>query len=115
MSDDVKIMTYADAASVLGVKVDSVKRRARNRGWKRIRGNDGLMRIGVPVEVLALSERDNPPDSQPDHTGDIIRLEKTVSALETEVRMLRERENGLIEDRDAWKAMAQRRRSWWPF
>lgn len=43
MSDDVRMMTYVDAAEVLGVKVDSIKRRARNRRWKREKGNDGLV------------------------------------------------------------------------
>lgn len=118
MSDDVKMMTYADAADALGVQVDSVKRRARNRRWHKEKGNDGLIRIGVPVDILNLSERDNPPDyppeSPPDDAGDRLRLEKQVSALEVEVRLLRERETDLKADRDSWRAMAERRR-WWPF
>lgn len=114
MSDDIKLMTYADAAVALGVKVESVKRRARNRRWRREKGNDGLMRIGVPVAILENAKGDNPQDSPPDHTGDIIRLEKLVSALETEVSMLREREIDLKADRDAWKHQAAKRR-WWPF
>ena len=114
MSDDVKMMTYVEAADVLGVKVDSVKRRARNRGWKRIKGNDGLVRIGVPVTILENAQGDNPQDTPPDHTRDIIRLEKLVSALETEVSMLREREIDMKADRDAWKHQAAKRR-WWPF
>lgn len=114
MTDDVKMMTYVEAAGVLGIKIDSVKRRARNRGWKRIKGNDGLVRIGVPVEILALSERDNPPDPPSDRSEDIVRLEKQVSVLETEVRMLREREHDLKQDRDAWKSQAEPWR-WWPF
>jgi hypothetical protein len=113
MDDDVKMMTYVDAASVLGVKVDSVKRRARNRRWKREKGNDGLVRIGVPVEIFALSRTENPPDRPPDDTGDILRLEKQVSALDTEVKMLRERQDDLMQDRDHWRAMAQR--PWWHF
>ena len=108
-------MTYVEAAGVLGVKVDSVKRRARNRGWKRIKGNDGLVRIGVPVEILAVSESDDPPDPPPDNAGDVLRLEKQVSVLETEVRMLRERQDDLAQDRDQWRNMAQKRIRWWPF
>lgn len=115
MSDDVKMMTYADAAHLLGVKLDSVKRRARNRRWKREKGNDGLVRIGVPVELLVQPVTDNPPDDTPADTGDILRLEKLVSALETEVKLLREYQSDLIQDRDEWRSMAQKRRSWWPF
>lgn len=113
MSDDIKMMTYADAAAALGVKADSVKRRARNRRWKRVKGNDGLVRIGVPVEILSLSEKDNTPDVTPDSAGDVLRLEKHVSALETEVSMLRERQEDIIADRDHWRTLAQRR--WWHF
>lgn len=115
MNDDVRMMTYAEAAEILGVKLDSVKRRARNRRWKRETGNDGLTRIAVPVSVLPDTSGDSPPDCPPDNTPDIredvLRLEKQVSALETEVRVLREAQADLRADRDAWREEAQRR--WW--
>jgi hypothetical protein len=102
---DVRMLSYADAAKALGIKVDSVKRRARNRRWKREAGNDGTVRIGVPLD--ALPSADNPADNP----RDIVRLEKMVSALEAEVRMLRETQDELRADRDAWRNMSQR--SWW--
>lgn len=118
MDDEVRMMTYADAATVFGVQVDSIKRRARNRRWNRERGNDGLVRVGIPLHALAMAERmqdaDIPTDSPPDISADIVQLEKDVSALQTEVRLLREREADLRADRDAWRAAAQRRR-WWPW
>ncbi len=111
------MMTYAEAAKVMGVQVDSVKRRARNRRWKRENGNDGLVRVGVPLSAIPDCPpdcpSDHPRDNPPDNQGDIIHLEKQVSALETEVRLLRERETDLKADRDAWKAAAERRRIWW--
>lgn len=111
MTDDVQMMTYADAADALGVKVDSVKRRARNRRWRREKGNDGLVRIGVPTEILSRAVRDNPADDPSDNPADILRLEKKVSALETEVSMLREREMDLKAERDVWRSFSER--SWW--
>lgn len=54
--------TYADAAARLGIKPDSVKRRARARRWPRRTGNDGLVQIQVPEEVLPERRPDNPPD-----------------------------------------------------
>lgn len=108
------MMTYAEAAAALGVKVDSVKRRARNRHWKRELGNDGLVRIAVPAAILATSldsPPDNPQDAPRDDPGDILRLERMVSALETEVRMLRETQGDLRAERDVWRELAQRR--WW--
>lgn len=115
MGDDVRLMTYAEAASVLRVKVDSVKRRARNRRWHREIGNDGLTRIAVPLSALPDDPPDVPADvltdSPPDISGDVLRLEKQVSALESEVRMLRESQDDLRADRDAWRDLANRR--WW--
>lgn len=112
MDGEERLLTYAEAAELLGVKIDSVKRRARNRRWRRERANDGLVRIGVPVSILP---PDDPPDSSTefpsDDPGDIRRLEKLVSELETEVRMLREAQEDLRGDRDAWRDLARRR--WW--
>lgn len=118
MDDDVRMMTYADAAAAFRVQVDSIKRRARNRRWKREKGNDGLVRVGIPLDALVMAEviqgADIPTDIPRAVPADILRLEKDVSALQTEVRLLREREVDLLADRDAWRAAAQRRR-WWPF
>ena len=55
-------LTYADAAARLGIKADSVKRRARARRWPRRTGNDGLVQIQVPEEALPEHRPDNPPD-----------------------------------------------------
>jgi hypothetical protein len=118
MDDDVQMMTYADAAKALRVQVDSIKRRARNRRWRREKGNDGLIRVGIPLDALAATVAifpDSPGDMSPAVPRDMIRLEKEVSSLQTEVRFLREREADLKADRDAWKAVAERRRTWWPF
>jgi hypothetical protein len=117
MSDDTQMMTYANAAKMLGIKVDSVRRRARNRGWHKIRGNDGLTLVAVPVSLIP----DNPKDISADiHAEDgrdspdnVLAIAKAV--LETENRMLRETVEELKADRDAWRQMVERRRSWWPF
>ena len=49
MPDQTRMMTYAEAAQLLGIKVESVMRRARNRKWHKELGNDGLARIAVPL------------------------------------------------------------------
>ena len=62
-------LTYSEAAEKLGIKIDSVKRRARARRWaKRIR-NDGIAEVRIPTDALAESRQealtarpeDNPP------------------------------------------------------
>jgi hypothetical protein len=117
MSDETQMMTYADAAKMLGIKVDSVRRRARNRGWHKIRGNDGLTLVAVPVSLIP----DKPKDISEDINADVRRdspdndLAIANAVLETENRMLRAAVEDLRSDRDAWRQMAEKRRNWWPF
>lgn len=115
MPENTRMMTYAEAASALRIKPDSVARRARNRRWHKELGNDGLVRIAVPLSII-------PPDSPPEVPSDIspdipddIRPDTQalarIAALETEVRILREVQDDLRADRDAWRTVAERR--WW--
>lgn len=55
-------LTYADAAARLGIKTDSVKRRARARRWNRRTRNDGIVEICIPGDALPEHRPDNPPD-----------------------------------------------------
>lgn len=110
------MLTYAEAGKLLGVKADSVARRARNRQWKRQVGNDGLTRVGVPLSAFpAASPPDIPREISPDippeiRISDVEHLVR-IAALEAEVRLLRENAEELRQDRDAWKRLAERR--WW--
>ncbi len=117
MSDETQMMTYVDAAKMLGIKVDSVRRRARNRGWHKIRGNDGLTLVAVPVSIIPDKPTDIPEDADRDVRGDRPDNDLAIAnaVLETEIRMLREAVEDLKTDRDAWRQMVERRRSWWPF
>jgi cell division protein FtsB len=116
MSDQSRMMTYAEAAKILGIKVESVMRRARNRKWHKELGNDGLARVAVPLSAIP---PDDPPALPADHPSDIPKddpaLSARIASLETEVRMLRETMTDLKSDRDAWRVQAQARRRWWPF
>lgn len=50
---DTKWLTYRELAEALGIAHDSARRLAnRNKLWPRQIGNDGMARIGVPVERL---------------------------------------------------------------
>lgn len=59
---DPEWLTYAEASLRLGIKIDSVKRRARARHWARRTTNTGLVQVAVPADVLP----DNSPDSRAD-------------------------------------------------
>lgn len=116
MTDQTRMMTYAEAARILGIKVESVMRRARNRKWHKELGNDGLARVAVPLSAIP---PDDPPafpaDHPPEPPKDDPALSSRIASLETEVRMLREVLDDLRVDRDAWRIQAQTRRSWWPW
>lgn len=83
-------LTYDEAATRLGIKADSVRRRAASRKWPRRVGNDGLARIGIPATIIPDATPENPDNS------DAIRI----AVLETETAMLRERLNEMRADRD---------------
>lgn len=55
-------LTYVEAAQQLGIKIDSVKRRARARHWARRTNNGGIVQVAIPAEVLAECRSDALPD-----------------------------------------------------
>lgn len=93
-------LTYDEAATRLGIKTDSVRRRARARKWPRRAGNDGKAQVGIPPDVL---RADNPPGPPPSHPPDTEAAE-----LRVENRMLRERLDELRDERDRWRDQAER-------
>src|SRR5215210_4892132 len=51
--DDVEWLTLTEAAARLKISRDSVRRLVRRQHWARRPGNDGCVRIAVPVERLS--------------------------------------------------------------
>lgn len=91
-------LTYDEAATRLGIKADSVRRRAASKKWPRRVGNDGLARIGIPATIIPDRTPVAIPDATPENPdkSDAIRI----AVLETETAMLRERLNEMRADRD---------------
>ena len=99
-------MTYAEAGERLGIKPESVKRRARLKAWPKRIGNDGLARVQVPGMTEPPDHpADSPPDESPPKSApnppphDDTR--ERLASAETEIRLLRERLDDLTKDRDA--------------
>jgi hypothetical protein len=104
---DHTFLTYDEAAKRLHIKADSVRRRARARKWPRREGNDGLVLVGVPSELLTPDStpdkgQDSPPGHPPGHPPDA-----RLGELEVEVKLLRSQLEDLRSDRDAWRDQAQ--------
>jgi len=83
-------LTYAEAAEVMRIKPESVKRRARARNWPRRVGNDGLARVQLPSPDAPGDT--SPPDDPP--------VSARLAVAENEVRLLRERVADLMTERD---------------
>jgi hypothetical protein len=98
-----EFLSYDEAAVRLGIKPDSVRRRARSRKWPRRTGNDGRTLVGVPASALP---PDNPriiPRPSARRSGDAVRI----AELEVEVRMLRDRLTDTQADRDRLAALLE--------
>lgn len=86
---DTRWMTYAELASRLGVEVDSAKRRVARAGWRRQAGNDGRVRVAVPltlakVEVDTSISKDSKDGRQTDGGG----VDSAASVSPLALRML---------------------------
>lgn len=100
-------LTYNEAAERLGIKPESVKRRARSRKWPRRVGNDGTARVLVPQDRLEDVRTVDPEDVPTPVRGDIETLERAIRAesrADAAEAILRE----VREDRDRWRAVAER-------
>ena len=120
-SPEIVWMTYREAGDRLGIKTDSVRRRAASRKWERRPGNDGKTRVGIPAHVIPDNTREvtpDNPDTSPDITPDSISVELAearadVARLEGQADGLRQQIDDLREDRDRWHAVATAPRQSW--
>ena len=104
MDQDGEWMTWAEAADRLGIKPESVKRRARARRWARRTGNDGKASVKVPNDVL----QDAPPDVRaavlPDQSDVMERAIRAEARADAAEKML----ENMTEERDRWRDMSER-------
>jgi hypothetical protein len=123
MQGDTVRLTYAEAAARLGCLEKSVATRAKRRGWKREKGNDGLMRVHVPADSLPDSNGDNRGDSIPDTRPTVREAELTgqINVLQAKLEAATEKAQGLEKalaeagEREAWlrQKLDGKPRRWW--
>ena len=100
-----EFLSYDEAAKRLGIKADSVRRRARSRKWPKRTGNDGRALVGVPASALPPDmSADHPPGLPPGDPGGSVRI----ASLEVEVRMLRDRLSDTQAERDRLTALLEK-------
>lgn len=123
MQGDTVRLTYAEAAARLGCLEKSVATRAKRRGWKREKGNDGLMRVHIPIDCLPDSKGDNRGDSIPDIGQTVREAELTgqINVLQARLEAATEKAQGLEKalaeagEREAWlrQKLDSKPRRWW--
>jgi hypothetical protein len=77
--DQTRSLTYAEMASTMAITVASAKNLTRRKRWPRSAGNDGLVRVLVPLDYLAA---DKSAEGRQDVLGAIAALERHVARLE---------------------------------
>jgi hypothetical protein len=109
MGDDpANWLTYDEAAERLGIKPDSVRRRAAARKWPRRLGNDGRARIRIPDEAIPPDVRgDITPALPPDASAELNAARVELSGLRAELAGVRNRLHDTQADRDRWRAQAE--------
>ena len=55
VGDGARRMTYVDLAEARGISLSSARRLVLRHRWPRQRGNDGVVRVIVPLTALAKS------------------------------------------------------------
>lgn len=96
---DIRWLTYSQIAEMRGISRDSAERTVRRRGWRRQAGNDGLVRVAVPLAWLEAGESsppDNHPDSPPDKSTDANGMAVAIEAIQQAHRAEIEAKDSLV-------------------
>ena len=108
VGDGARRMTYAELAAVRGISQPSAERLARRRGWPRQVGNDGVVRVLVPLTEarnistsaasgvapvrLAASPPASPGQMAPDDKGHVRGLRGAIETLREQLAKADQRE-----------------------
>src|SRR6516164_11446642 len=96
VGDGARRMTYAEIAESRRISVSSAERLVRRRVWRRQVGNDGIVRVLVPLDDAA-NRRQRPESdvrtvvrTEPDEIPQYPDVRGTIRILEAAVRTLGE-------------------------
>lgn len=107
MAADYELLTYKEIADRLGIKLPSVRQTVSRRKWRRIKQNDGTIKIEVPVSYL---QRENVAVNEVIDINVDVDVSVDNERLKAENEYLKKRIADLENDRDAWKEIANK--SW---
>jgi hypothetical protein len=98
-------LTYDEAARRMGIKPDSVRRRAAAKKWPRRVGNDGLARVGLPPDRVPEILNKIPPDYTPDESKVVV---AELASAKATIAGLEARLTDTQTDRDHWRNMVEK-------
>ena len=120
VGDGARRMTYAELADMRRISAASAERLVRRKGWVRTTGNDGVVRVLIPLtearkpprrakKVSVSGQRTSPGDSSVVRT-----LEIAVSELSAQLEHARQHIAELqAEKRQLLALLSGPRRPWW--
>jgi hypothetical protein len=115
-------MSYRELADALDIALPAAKARARRGRWAKRQGNDGGVRVAVPVAVLdsaAEPVEDTGSATYPSAISDLVaELKAAYQATEAELRRRAEAAEARLADAEARAlrlevALEESRRPWW--
>ena len=109
--DEHRFMTYDEAATLLHIKPDSVRRRAASKRWPKRQGNDRKARVGIPVSIIPDDTPAPIPAITTDETGlreELATTKQALARMEGQAEATAARLIDLAADRDAWRQQAER-------
>lgn len=108
--DEYRYMTYDEAAALLRIKPDSVRRRAASKKWPKKRGNDRKARVGIPIHIIPEGTPAPIPAPTPDDMAlreELATTKTALARLEGQAEATAARLVDLARDRDAWRSQAE--------
>ena len=88
MTDNVW-MTYDEAAKAMGIKKESVQRRAALRKWPKRKGNGRKVQVGIPADAIPELHPENHGEIHPDINHDkMTEITAENAGLKAEVKQL---------------------------
>jgi dsDNA-specific endonuclease/ATPase MutS2 len=109
VGNDVRWMSYAELGQVRGISTASATRLAFRRKWRRQSGNDGTVRVAVPIdEAKPQKAREDKDDDRADITRAVTALETAVSTLRDQFEHERGRAERAEQAREAERTRADR-------
>jgi hypothetical protein len=94
--DDAKWMTYVELGQARGINIASAKRLAYRRKWRRQPGNDGTIRVAVPIEEIR-RRTGNGRSTRDDVTRIVSDLQAALSLLREQLEFERGRADQATE------------------